>query len=251
MIERVARIFNKKKKMNESIDGLSYLYDTHIHTSEASACGKASGAQQARYYKTAGYTGIIVTDHFFNGNSAIPDYLPWQRKVELFLKGYENAKEAGDRIGLDVFLGWEASFNATEFLVYGLDKDWLLSHPDILDWSVEEHYKRIKADGGFLVHAHPFREASYIKEVRLFPEYVDAVEAINLANERLNPLFNTKAIAYAKEHGLPMTEGSDNHCYTHDRGGMVFDRRLSSIEEYITLVEKKEGYRLMNHNILE
>ena len=42
-----------------------YKYDTHIHTNLASACATASGKQQAIAYKNAGYTGIIITDHFF------------------------------------------------------------------------------------------------------------------------------------------------------------------------------------------
>ena len=48
-----------------------YLYETHMHTSEASACAGSTGAQMARAYKEAGYTGIIVTDHFFYGNTSV------------------------------------------------------------------------------------------------------------------------------------------------------------------------------------
>ena len=33
-----------------------YLYETHMHTSEASACAGSTGAQMARAYKEAGYT---------------------------------------------------------------------------------------------------------------------------------------------------------------------------------------------------
>ena len=40
------------------------MYETHLHTSEASACSIITGAEQARTYKEAGYSGIIVTDHF-------------------------------------------------------------------------------------------------------------------------------------------------------------------------------------------
>ena len=54
-------------------------------------------------YKEEGYTGIIVTDHFFNGNTTVPRDLPWEERVELFCKGYENAKAKGDEIGLDVY----------------------------------------------------------------------------------------------------------------------------------------------------
>ena len=47
-----------------------YLYDTHVHTSEGSACGQNTGAEMARAYQKAGYAGIVVTDHFFYGNTA-------------------------------------------------------------------------------------------------------------------------------------------------------------------------------------
>ena len=46
-----------------------YFYDTHVHTSEASACAKNTGAEMARAAKAAGYTGIIITDHAWNGNT--------------------------------------------------------------------------------------------------------------------------------------------------------------------------------------
>src|SRR5690554_4723328 len=120
-----------------------YLYETHMHTSEVSACASTSGAEQARIYKELGYDGIIVTDHFYNGNTAISRNMPWELWVENFTRGYENAKKEGDKIGLSVFFGWEESFQGNDFLVYGLDKDWLLNHPQILDWSIEEHYKQI------------------------------------------------------------------------------------------------------------
>ena len=38
-----------------------YLYDTHVHTSEGSACGQNTGAEMARAYQKAGYAGIVVT----------------------------------------------------------------------------------------------------------------------------------------------------------------------------------------------
>ena len=58
-----------------------YLYETHMHTSQSSACAVSTGAQMARAYKEAGYTGIFVTDHFFNGNCAVPKFLPWKERV--------------------------------------------------------------------------------------------------------------------------------------------------------------------------
>ena len=84
-----------------------FLYETHMHTSQGSACAHSTGEEMARAYHERGYTGIIVTDHFFNGNSAVPKDLPWTERVERFLKGYEQAKATGEAIGLQVFFGWE------------------------------------------------------------------------------------------------------------------------------------------------
>ena len=110
--------------MSLKING--YLYETHMHTSEGSACAKNSGAEMARVYAVAGYTGIIITDHFFYGNTAVDRTLPWSEWVERHCLGYEHAKEEGDRLGLQVFFGWESGYRGTEFLVYGPDKQWLL-----------------------------------------------------------------------------------------------------------------------------
>ncbi len=220
---------------------MGYRYETHLHTSEGSACARASGAEQVRSYYEAGYTGIIVTDHFFNGNTTVPRNLPWKERVNLFCLGYENAKAEGDRLGMDVFFGWESGYSGTDFLIYGLDKQWLIEHEGMLEWSVEEQYHRVKADGGLVVHAHPFRLAFYIPEVRLFPEYVDAVEVINMGNVPLDPIYNNQAYAYALEHDLPMTSGSDIHNVPASSGGMKFGHRLTCIEDYMSAVMAREG----------
>ena len=70
-----------------------FIYETHCHTSEVSRCSHISGAELAEFYKSAGYDGIIITDHFFNGNCAVPNMLPWKTKVELFTRGWKNAKK--------------------------------------------------------------------------------------------------------------------------------------------------------------
>ncbi len=214
-----------------------FLYETHLHTSEASACAIFSGAQQAEYYKKAGYSGIVVTDHFFNGNSCIPRGLPWEERVDRFCRGYEEAKKVGDRIGLSVFLGWEANFGGTEFLIYGLDREWLVSHPDILSWSVEQQYKQVHEAGGYIVHAHPFRQRDYIKKIRLYPDCVDAVEGINVGNR--NDGFDRKATDYAGKHKLPVTGGTDAHGMETLRSGIAFRRKAENIRDFIDMI--KEG----------
>lgn len=221
-----------------------YFYETHMHTAEASACATGTGAKMVRAYSSLGYTGVIITDHFLNGNTAIPGGLPWEKRIELFCRGYENALEEGKKTGLHVFFGWEYAFNGTEFLTYGLDKEFLLKHPDMLEWSVEKYIRVVHDHGGFIVHAHPFREAPYIPRIRLYPQWVDAVEVINASH--LDPSFNEKAKEYAKKHGLLQLSGSDSHhadCIFG--GGMAFERELYTIFDFIEAVKDQKGYRLL------
>ena len=191
---------------------MAYRYETHMHTSEASACAASTGAEMARAHLDAGYTGIFVTDHFFNGNTAVPQGLPWKQRVERFCRGYENAWEEGQRIGLQVFFGFEYNYDGAEFLVYNLDKQWLLDHEDIDRFRPRQALALMRADGGFVVQAHPFRERDYIDHFQLFPRDIDGVEAVNAAH--LGPegaKMNQRAFTYAGMFGLPVTAGSDSH----------------------------------------
>ena len=189
---------------------MSYRYETHMHTVEGSACGRSTGKEMVRAYKEAGYTGVFVTDHFFNGNCAVDRSLSWEEKVEQFCKGYENAKEEGDKIGLDVFFGFEYCVDAADFLVYNLSKEWLLKYPDIDRWEPRRAFAQMHADGGCIVHAHPFREGDYINHIHLFPRDVDGVEILNGGQLR-EPWMNERAKIYAMMYELPVTSGSDSH----------------------------------------
>lgn len=216
----------------------SHKWETHLHTSEGSACGHSSGAAMARAHHAAGYEGIIVTDHFFNGNCAVPADLPWAERVARFCAGYENARREGDRIGLRVLFGLEFACRGTEFLTYGIDRAFLLAHPDMAAWEPEMLFAAVHAAGGFISHAHPFREATYISEVRLYPDGVDAVEVENASHG--NPHFDRQALAFARKHGLLMTAGSD----THDAarlfgGGMNFHHEIQTMDAFIAAVRAR------------
>lgn len=212
-----------------------FFYETHLHTSQASACASVTGAYHARQYKEQGYDGIIVTDHFFGGNTSVPYRLPWKERINRFCSGYEDAKKEGDRIGLKVFFGWEQAYDETEFLIYGLDKDWLLAHPEMEHWTVEEQFAQVDAAGGLVVQAHPFRNRYYINKIRLYPNHVHGIEGVNSGNAILD---NQLAVAYAKQYQLTMTGGSDGHHEKVLGGGTGFERELHSIEDYIREVKK-------------
>lgn len=232
-----------------------YLYETHLHTCESSACARSTGQEMARACKEYGYTGIFVTDHNWGGNTAVDKSLSWEDWVDAFGTGYEHAKEEGRRIGLDVFFGYEAGYCGTEFLIYGVDTSWMKAHPQLLSATVEEQYNLVHEAGGLVIHAHPYREEYYIPEIRLYPEWVDGVEGINAthSNSRStghnDPLFDVRAVAYARAHKLPMSAGSDIHGTRLFGGGVAFPRRLTSAADYVKAVLTGEDYVLTNGEV--
>ncbi len=212
-----------------------FKYDTHTHSSEASACATNDISKMIDKYIELGYSGIILTNHFFNGNTCIPKKLGWEKQVEHFCLPYEKAEKICNKRPFDVFFGWEYNYLGTEFLTYGLDKSFLLNHPEILSLSLIDYAKLVHDNGGILVHAHPFREAFYIDEIRLVPEITDAVEVINGAQFLMD--YNEKADKYSQKYNLPKTAGSDSHSVNHQKFcGMVFDHRLKDINDFINSI---------------
>lgn len=234
-----------------------YLYETHLHTSSGSACGKNTPEEMVIAAKEAGYTGIIITEHNWGGNTAIDRKLPWEQWLEGYCAGYYAAKKCGESIGLDVFFGYEAGFGGTdfagtEFLIYGISPEWLLQHPQIRKMNAQEHLRTVREAGAMVVHAHPYRVATYIPQVRLVPEWVDAVEAVNAVHSNTksrshyNPEYDSQALAYAKGEGLPITAGSDIHNTGLLGGGVAFSKRLNSIQDYCDSVMGGGDYVLTN-----
>ena len=165
---------------------------------------------------------------------------------------YPKFLEEGDKIGLDVFFGYEAGYAGTEFLLYGIDKEWMLANPSLRIANVEEQYQLVHENGGMVIHAHPYREEDYIPEIRLFPEWVDGVEAVNAMHSNTKshahnePEFDIRAITYAREHKLPMTAGSDIHFTNLLGGGVAFKRKLTSGKDYVNAILSGEDYVLTN-----
>ena len=216
-----------------------YKLETHMHTKETSGCAISSAKEMVNAYKMLGYDGIIVTDHFVNGNTTVDTSLSWQEQINAHCKGYENAKAQGDKIGLDVYFGFEYSFYGTDFLTYGVDKNFLIAHPEIMNMQGYEYIDFIHENGGMVVEAHPFRQAFYIKTIRLYPSRIDAIEVSNTSNRE--EVWNERARLFAESYDLPMTGGSDAHRTDKIKGGMIFENNVNDIFDYIDFVKSKQG----------
>ena len=82
---------------------IKYKYELHAHTSEVSRCSVISAKELVAFYKSQGYSGICITDHFIGSNTTVPVGIPWDEGIEMFCRGYELAREEGEKLGIDVF----------------------------------------------------------------------------------------------------------------------------------------------------
>ena len=184
-----------------------YLYETHVHTYPISACSRASVRDTLEYYKSAGYAGVFMTDHFIDANfDHSAKEWSYEERIKHYFSAYEEGKKIGDEIGLSVFPGFEMAEKWAHILVYGIGKEWCLAHPDMDKMKKCELLKLLKEEGALLIHAHPFRETD--KEIILFPSLVHGVEIYNAARTDFE---NKLAVQYAENYGLRPFAGSDNH----------------------------------------
>ena len=213
-----------------------YKYETHLHTAPVSRCGRCSVEENVAFYASLGYDGIFITNHFLNANISIDKTRPYEEKIEFFFSDYENALPLGEKYGIKIFCGVEASYKGTHFLVYGLEKQWYLDHPEIMDMEMTAQLTLMAESGALIIHAHPFQEASYIDHIRLFPRHVHGVEVINAPKPDEQ---DAMALMYCEHYGLLKFAGSDNHRgpLQTDLAGIRCCLPIDSVEDFIQKVK--------------
>lgn len=222
-----------------------YLYETHVHSLNGSLCGKCTPQELVRAYKETGYTGLVLTDHFINGNTSVPRDLDWETRMHMYYNAYLEAKEEGDKLDFDVFFGIEHWYaRGKEILIYGITLDFLLSHPELNTANIETYADLVHEYGGILVHAHPHRIRDYI-DPNFMPRYdvCDGIEVYNSSDTiEINQLALQDAIGFKKI----MTSGGDIHKVIDEtklgRAGVGFNRRLKDIHDFVTSLKNGEGH---------
>ena len=210
---------------------MAYIYETHLHTIEGSACSDTPAKDYIEHMIKIGYSGMIVTDHFFNGNTAVPRNLPWPEWVNQYCLGYEHAFEAAKGKDFTVLFGIEFCYEGDEYLVYGVDKKWLMDRPNIMAVSRKELYEEVHKVGGIMLQAHPYRERGYLNAIRLDPVDVDGSEGFNAENPDYQ---NALCYQYGKEHNFLMSGGSDiHHLNQKHMGGTSFPYKIETIQDFV------------------
>ena len=213
-----------------------YLYETHLHTYPVSRCARAGVRESLEFYKSAGYAGVFLTNHFLDGNINIERNLPYEERLRFYFSDYLEAVKIGEELGISVFLGVEMSDWGTDFLIYGLPMEWFFDHPEIEGMDRVEQLKLLAAEGALIVHAHPFRSYDCIK---LFPRFVHGVETYNAGR---NDFENAMAEQYAENYNLPKFAGTDNHRAGVQTlfGGMSAESPIENEQDFVTLFKKGE-----------
>lgn len=186
-----------------------YKIETHLHTTYISHCGWLGSQALMKAYAAAGYSAICVTDHYNR------DTFPYIRldlsapgsKTDAFLEGFYRMKAEGEKYGITVYEGAELRFDESpnDYLLYGFHHELLADPEATMRMGLEAFAPKYRADGALLVQAHPFRG-------KCTPARADLIDGIEVLN--LNPRHDSRnelAHAYAEEHGLIMTAGSDCH----------------------------------------
>lgn len=217
----------------------TYLYETHLHTFPVSKCASAGVRETLEFYKGLGYGGVFITNHFLDGNINCDRSLPYEELIEFYFSDYEEGVRIGKEIGLSVFLGIESSYKGTDFLIYGLDKEWFLEHPEIEKMEKSQTLTLMAEAGALIVQAHPFREAAYIDHIRLFPRCVHGVEVYNAGRTDFE---NSMAELYAKNYALIPFAGTDNHRGGEAvaLGGMQSETPVLDERDFVTRVKNGE-----------
>ncbi len=217
-------------------------WELHAHCSEISPCGRVPAREVVNNYHENGYDGLVLTDHY-NAKTLLTLPGSGAEKVENWLNGYRLAREAGEKCGLTVLFGLEATLtcNENDFLILGVSPDFLRANPNLHLGTLRQLHQAVRQAGGLLIQAHPYRD-----EI-CFPENaqdLDGVEVFNGCPRHDN--HNDRTRAFAKEHPhLICTSGSDYHRLQDlGLGGIETERNIQSGAELVKCLKENAFTRI-------
>lgn len=194
---------------------MEYKYDLHCHTGLVSRCADADIKDTVRAYDEAGFSGIVLTDHYSLTTFRHTPLTP-QQHTDFYLSAYDKMKKfAGN--SFTVLLGLELRYYYTinDYLIYGVDRDWLTKQGNLLALNPKKMYEIAKKEGYLVCQAHPYRK--YM--TRCNPDYLDGIEVYNGKTEKE---LNDKAKSWAESTGKIQVAGSDfHHIGGQARGGII------------------------------
>ena len=221
-------------------DGRFYKYEMHMHT-----CPCSGGGEDIRGHiddlMEKGYSGAVVTNHFYNGDTRIDRALPWGDFVDAYRQEYLYGLAYAHEVDFDLLFGVEEHVgHGQEILIYGISPDLLAAHSELKGASAEKYVEVVHAAGGLVYQAHPYRARRYVScPVPLdCLAMLDGIEVYNAGNE---PEWNEQAKRLAEELGLACIGGSDAHKIgTAGRSGIAAGERIRTNDDLVRVLRCRE-----------
>lgn len=232
---------------------MEYIYETHCHCVQCSLCAQSTSQMLVRAYKKAGYAGLVLTDHFIFGHTAVPANLPWEQRMRRYYQAYLDAKAVGDQLDFDVIFGFEHAYgDGKEVLIYGVELDFLLVNPDIPTLTLDELVQRVHEAGGIVIQAHPYRNRWYMNmAVGPRADLVDGIEVHNACN---GPGEDPQALALARKKDYIITCGGDIHSIDAPEigcAGVVLPYRVRTSKDFADALKRRDHKYLVNRKIVD
>ncbi len=135
-----------------------YKTELHLHTFPVSACSEIRPDEAVEIYAEAGVDSIVVTNH-------LGSWVRTSYSAEEYLSDYYEAREAGERYGVNVILGAELRFDGSnnDYLIYGIDENDVDTLGYYTASDIATFYKEFKNDRNVIIQAHPFRAGMELK----------------------------------------------------------------------------------------
>lgn len=211
-----------------------YKLDMHVHTSDVSSCGMVPSYEVVELYKSVGYNGIVITDHFYRDYFEKLKHLSWFEQIDNYLLGYKSALKYAIDIKLNILLGIEMRFDESDkdYLVYGVDEQFLKENERLYEFTLKEFKELIQDKDILIFQAHPYRN-------QICPSPAELLHGVEVFNG--NPRHNSQnalAFQFAEKNHLIKISGSDFHQIQDlAKGGIKIENPICTNAELIKLLK--------------
>lgn len=217
--------------------------ELHCHSLEISECARVDSNDVVKKFTEAGYHTLVLTNHFNYTTMRYNKAQDWEDFVCKFVSAYERLCEVASG-KMHILLGAELRFkeNINDYLLFGITKEFLLSHPEIFDLNPEKLYPILKENNILIVQAHPFRNGMTV----INPAFLDGVEVFNghMGHDSRNEIAN----AWADKFELIKTSGTDFHYNTSPANAGIFtNEEITSMPQLVEIL--KSGKYELNMEI--
>lgn len=214
----------------------SYKTELHAHSLEVSACANANAAYLAGRYLAEGYSALVLTNHWnletFHSPRYTGDPADHRARTAYFFDGIRKAQKAAEATALTVLAGMELRLEAdgkNDYLLYGITEEFVLSHPELQELTLEELSALTRESGILLIQAHPFRDGMTV----VSPALLDGYEVFNGHDDSRNEI----ARRMGEVTGKIMTSGSDFHDPENRvSGGIQTKEPIRSSKDLLTVL---------------